>query len=290
MWRNVHLWKATRRSRLKTMSALKRMKNAKKTLNHRHKQYMFVKVCASISSWVCKSSVLISWNILDWATQKPDDFVANMRLGLSKWMIQYLLMSFQVWNPIQAESLLNSSCFQVAKHPKDPITLTIAMTILKWDSLAKDMMSYATSGGKETWMDALLLSGSNCYHSLEPSNIPIFCASPHSVQRPVLASINHPNLHKLHATSSYSSENTSKKTMRWRWPKICWPHRRPLANPNTWQPWPHPKIFHFQQRYGSIGHSDHDFHATTFVLPIRYQFNMKSRYGKMRHEASMIAS
>ena len=91
MWiRNVHLWKATRRSRLKTMSALKRMKNAKKTLNHRHKQYMFVKVCASISSWVCKSSVLISWNILDWATQKPDDFVANMRLGLSKWMIQYL--------------------------------------------------------------------------------------------------------------------------------------------------------------------------------------------------------
>lgn len=45
---------------------------------------------------------------------------------------------------------------------------------------------------------------------MEPSNIPIFCASPHSVQRPVLASINHPNLHKLHATSSYSSENTNK--------------------------------------------------------------------------------
>ena len=53
--------------------------------------YMFVKVCASISSWVCKSSVLISWRISwTWATQKPDDFVANMRLGLSKWMIQYL--------------------------------------------------------------------------------------------------------------------------------------------------------------------------------------------------------
>ena len=34
---------------------------------------------------------------------------------------------------------------------------------------------------------------------------------------------------------------------------------------------------------------EHDFHSK-FVLPIRYQFNMKSRYGKMSHEASMIAS
>ncbi len=119
---------------------------------------------------------------------------------------------------MQAESpeMLNASYFQVAKHPKDPITLTIAMMILKfhkWDSLAKGHdelrnMHIRRSEG-HGWRDPLLKSSSTMWalNFTEPRNIPIFCASPHSVQRPVLASINHPNLHKLHATSSYSSEN-----------------------------------------------------------------------------------
>lgn len=160
------------------------------------------------------------------------------------------LMSFQVWNPIQAESLLNSSYFQVAKHPKDPITLTIAMTILKWDSLAKDMMSYATSGG--CWRHGFSRTPAIRQQLLsltfmEPSNIPIFCASPHSVQRPVLASINHPNLHKLHATSSYSSEKHEQKP--------CATRRKYVGHiDDPWQIQTHkrfdhiPRFFHFQQR------------------------------------------
>ena len=151
------------------------------------------------------------------------------------------LMSFQVWNPIQAESLLNSSYFQVAKHPKDPITLTIAMTILTWDSLAKDMMSYATSGG--CW-------GHGWTHSCYPEATLII---------------------HFHGAKQHSN-------------LLCFSTFRAKASASIHKPPEFAQatchIFIFLRKHQQKP-CDHDFHSK-FVLPIRYQFNMKSRYGKMR--------
>ena len=125
---------------------------------------------------------------------------------------------------------------------------------------------------------------------MEPSNIPIFCASPHSVQRPVLASINHPNLHKLHATSSYSSENTSKNHARLA--------EKMLATSTTLGKSKHMTAMTTSQDF-SIFNSENRIHLGTPTMTSMqqhsfYQSVINSTWShdmvKMSHEASMIAS